>query len=125
MKIININPINNSSRHYVKLSKFLLSKKNSFLKGIRRMFKQNFGRNNSGKISAWHRQRGSKRLYREITYSSKSSFSLILFNSYDPYRSSFNSCFFDLTRKKFFNKISTYSAYAGSLMQVKKKIAIS
>lgn len=122
MKIISINPINNSSRHHIKLSKFLLSKRDNFLKNLRNNFKQKLGRNNSGKISIWHRQRGAKRLYRQLNYVSNTSFNVVLFNSYDPYRSAFNSCMFDLTTKTFFNKISTISSYPGTLIQVKNNL---
>jgi large subunit ribosomal protein L2 len=122
MKTIAVNPINNSCRHHVKLSSFFLTKKNNLLKGLRVMFKQKFGKSSSGKISSWHRQRGSKRLYRKLNYKSKTSFNVVLFNSYDPYRSAFNSSVFDLTTKKFSTRISTISSYSGSLIQIKNNL---
>lgn len=122
MKIIPINPINNSSRHHVKLSKFLLSKRVNFLKALRTNYKQKFGKSSSGRISAWHRQRGAKRLYRHLNYSSRSSFNIILFNTYDPYRSAFNSCAFNLLSKKFSNRISTKASYPGTLIQTKNNL---
>lgn len=123
MKIISINPINSSSRHHVKLSKFLLSKTDSFLKNFRTTFKQKFGKSSSGRTSVWHRQRGAKKLYRQLNYASQTSFNVVLFNSYDPYRSAFNSCLFNLTTKTFQNKISTTSSYPGTLIQVKNNLS--
>lgn len=122
MKIISLKPINNSSRHHKKLSKSMLSKRVNFLKVLRSKHKQKLGRSSSGRISAWHRQRGAKRLYRKINSLRVSSYNIVLFNSYDPFRTSFSSCVFDLVNKKFGNKIASSCSFPGILIhQAQKK----
>jgi large subunit ribosomal protein L2 len=123
MKIIKSKPINNSSRHQIKLSKFLLAKKVNFINSITIPKKSSYGKSQpSGRISAWHRQRGVKRLYRPIDFLNHAGLYLTLFSSYDPNRTSFSSVVFDLVSKRFRNYISTSAVAPGCLVQVKRKL---
>jgi large subunit ribosomal protein L2 len=124
MKIIKIKPINNSSRHYLKLSKFLLAKNVNFVNSTIVAKKSSFGKSQpSGRISAWHRQRGAKKQYRPIDLLNNVGLYVTLFSSYDPNRTSFSSVVFDVVTKKFKNYISTTSVAPGCLVQIKRKLS--
>jgi len=123
MKIIKTKAINNSSRHQVKLSKFLLAKKVNFINGIVVPKKSSFGRSQpSGRISSWHRQRGVKKQYRPIENLNHAGLYITLFSAYDPNRTSFSSVIFDLVAKKFKNYLSTSAVVPGCLIQTKRKL---
>jgi large subunit ribosomal protein L2 len=124
MQIIKLKPTNNSLRHQVKLSKFLLAKRVNFLNSISVPKNSSFGKSkDSGRISAWHRQRGVKKLYRPIDSLDRPGVFISLFSMYDPNRSSFSSVIFDLVAKKFKNHLSTDLVTPGCLIQVKNKLS--
>ncbi len=123
MKIIKSKPINNSSRHQIKLSKFLLAKKVNFINNLTVPKNSSYGKSQpSGRISAWHRQRGAKKAYRPIDFLNQAGLYVTLFSAYDPNRTSFSSVVFDLVSKKFRNYLSTASVAPGCLVQVKRKL---
>lgn len=123
MNIIKTKPINNSSRHCIKLSKNLLAKKLKFINNITVSTKFSYGKSKpSGRISAWHRQGGAKKQYRPRNLLNKAGLYLSLFSSYDPNRTSFSSIVFDLITRKYKSYMLTSSVYPGSLIQVKPKL---
>lgn len=124
MKIIKTKPINNSSRHQLKLSKFLLAKKVNFINNLIVAKKSSYGKSQpSGRISAWHRQRGVKKQYRPIDLFKNVGLYITLFSANDPNRTSFSSVVFDVIAKKFKNYISTSSVAPGCLIQIKQKLS--
>ncbi len=123
MKLINSKPFNNSSRHRISLSKSLLAKDTHFLNSLLVKKTSSFGKSQpSGRISAWHRQRGAKKLYRPIELLNDAGLYLTLFSTYDPNKSSFSSVVFDVISKKFKNYISVSSVTPGCVVQVKRKL---
>ncbi len=123
MKLLKSKPFNNSSRHKVSLSKSLLAKDTSFLTSLLVKKNSSFGRSQpSGNISAWHRQRGAKKLYRPVEQLNNAGLYLTLFSAYDPNKTSFSSVVFDLISKKFKNYISVSSVTPGCLIQTKRKL---
>lgn len=123
MKIIKTKPVNNSSRHQIKLSKFLLAKKVNFINNIVVPKNSSYGKSQpSGRISAWHRQRGVKKQYRPIDSLNHAGLYVTLFSAYDPNRTSFSSVVFDLVSRKFKNYLSTSSVAPGCLIQIKRKL---
>ena len=118
MKLVKLNPITNGSRHYIKLKKDLLIKKNCLFKMNLEGRKRSFGRSKfTGNITSWNKGGGKKRLYRNINFYNEKSVSIILGISYDPNRSAFITNNFELTKKKFFSSISTLQNYPGSLIR--------
>jgi len=110
-------PINNSSRHKLKLTKNLLSKSSKFLKQIKKGFKNVSGRSTtSGHITTRHKGGGVKKNYRFINFSNLNSVNLVLTTIYDPNRSAFVSTNYDLLSKQFCNTIATHLVYPGSIV---------
>lgn len=124
MKIKKVKPFNNSVRHQVKLSKYLLAKNTSFLNKIAVPKKSAHGRSrSSGQIISWHKQNGVKKMYRPFGLTSKAGVFLTLFSAYDPNRTAFSSVVFNLISKSFCNINLTSLVRPGCLIQVKKKLS--
>jgi len=123
MKIIKIKPTSNSVRHYIKLYKGTLLKTSRIIKNIHSKKYSMYGRSKTfGCITSWHKQRGKKRIYRNLEIQNKTRNSIIIGTTYDPNRSSLISINFDLNSKKFFSDITTKNSYSGSIIQVNKLI---
>lgn len=123
MKLIKLNPVTNGTRHQINLQKAVLSKKNRFLRVSMKGLNHSFGRSSlTGHITAWHRSKGHKKLFRYINNSNDSYNGVVLFISYDPFRSAFVSLNFDLEKKKFFRTLSTNSITPGCLIKCNSKI---
>lgn len=60
------------------------------------------GRNNQGRITVWHKERGHKKFYRHVSYMDKDSKNYAINMEYDPYRSSYIVRMYDSLRKRFF-----------------------
>lgn len=117
MKTFKLKPINNSTRHANLLQKNVLIKNNKIFKDLRISLKKAHGRSTStGHITSWHKQRGSKLLYRDIINDKKMSKSVLIGVNYDPNRNSFTSVNFDLDKKEFFNDLYIKNTYPGSLV---------
>lgn len=123
MYLIKIKPTNNSSRHHTKLSKSLLAKRVNFVKNLSEPKKASFGRSQpAGKISAWHKQRGAKKMYRPVAGLNSSGLYVTICNSYDPNKTSFTSVVFDCIKKRFVNHIATSFVSPGSLIRINSKL---
>jgi len=114
MKIQKIKPITNGSRHRIKLSKYLLAKCVISDKTLKKSIKQSQGRNNSGRITSWHRGGRNKLGYKNILDSNNFYKTICLNLNYDPFRSSFVSNTFDIVKKIFQYQLSTTTNYPGS-----------
>lgn len=59
------------------------------LKSLTKSYKSSTGRNNKGRITAWHRGGGHAKLYRDIDFKRKHTQGIVVGLEYDPNRSSF------------------------------------
>jgi len=119
MKLIKLNPTTNSTRHQIKLSKYLLIKNSRIVKKIVGKKYSSFGRSNTfGRITSWHRQGGAKKLYKNINFKNLSSKSIVVGIVYDPNRNAFVSLNFDLLSRDFYFTLNTANIYPGTLLQI-------
>ena len=117
-----IKPTTPSQRHLIKLKTKFLSKK-PLLKNQIKGMKNSSGRNNSGKITVFHKGGGSKKKYRIIDFLRiKKSIGIICSIEYDPYRNSFISAVYEKKKKKFFYIITPYGIKIGDIIHSGKKI---
>ena len=116
MKILQLKPNTNGTRHIIKIQKNLLAKTNKLSKKTIVGSKRFFGRSSiTGRITVWHKGGGCKKLFRKIDYSNVEKNGIVVCIMYDPFRSSFVSLNFDLDNFNFFRTISTNFVYPGSL----------
>ena len=121
MKLKNVKPITNGSRHQLNLMKSFLSKNNSFFKKALAPSKQFSGRSTlTGRITVRHQGSGCKRLFRTLEETNLNSYSLVVSTFYDPKRSAFISLNFNFTTKTFFLKLLTESVFPGSILSCDK-----
>lgn len=125
MELIKSKPVNNSVRHQIKIKKSLLAKNTSFLTNkLQSPLSSSYGKSlPSGKISAWHRQRGAKKMYRPLVNSRLGLF-VNLFLTYNPNQTSFNCVSFDIINKKFENLSAISHVSPGCLIQIKSKLPV-
>jgi large subunit ribosomal protein L2 len=115
--------LTNGIRHVIKIQKNLLAKKSIYrLKTAKKHSFSNGRCALRGRITAWHRGGGAKKLYKPIEFSNKNSDLIILSVSYDPNRTAFISNCFDLDRKIFVNKIHVNDTFPGALLQTKENL---
>lgn len=118
MKIIKLKPTSNSLRHHVKLSKFFLIKNNKIVKNIFTKKVSRCGKKkHAGVITAWHKQKGAKKLYINLGFSSLSNNSIVIGVMHDPNRTGLVSLNFDLKNKTFFSSLCTSGIYPGFLIK--------
>jgi len=88
----------------------IFSKKSPLLKSNTKGFVKSNGRNNTGKVTCYHKGGGHKRLYRNLdTMNHKSSLKGVVMSiEYDPNRSCFISSLFNYDDRKFYY-IPTYA----------------
>lgn len=123
MQLLLCKAVTPGQRHYKKIQKNLLCKKNRLIKTLMYGVKRCKGRSSlTGHITAWNRGGGCKRLYRKIQYHHKKMLGIILFSCYDPNRSSFISLTFDILKQVFFYTLTTNNLTAGSVTVCNKKI---
>ena len=70
------------------------------LKSYKHNWNHSTGRNNKGRITAWHRGGGHSRLYREIDLKRKSTHGIVIGLEYDPNRTAFLARIFNPDTKK-------------------------
>lgn len=102
MKLKFLKPTTSSQRHVIRLNKKNLIKKpllKTKLKGI----KNSSGRNNSGKITVFHKGGGHKKKYRKINFNrTYESTGIVCSIEYDPNRNSNIAAIYDFSEKNFF-----------------------
>lgn len=122
MKTIKLNPINSSTRQTVLLKKALLLKNSKIFKKLKYNINKKFGRSATyGNITSWHKQRGTKKLYRDTTKNPRTYKSIVLGTSYNPNKNSFTSVLFDLEKKAFINETHIKNTYPGTLLEKSDK----
>lgn len=75
-----------------------------------------FGRNNSGRITSYHKGGGCKRVYRRITRSF-SEFSIVEGLEYDPFRTAFLMRVFDIKTKSLHYQIAPQGIKRGDVLR--------
>ena len=112
-----IKPTTPSQRHLIKLNKKHLDKK-PILKNKISGLKNSSGRNNSGKITVYHKGNGVKKRYREINfYRTNNSVGIVCSIEHDPNRNSFISAVFDFITSKFFYIITPQNIKIGDIIK--------
>lgn len=121
MELKKLKPINNSSRHTIKIQKNLLSKNNKIIRSILSKKMKSHGRSSiNGRITVRHKGSGVKHLYRNIyeNINDKTNNNLlVLANCYDPNRHAFINLNFDLKKKNFSYSTAPEDVFPGSLIK--------
>ncbi len=87
MALTTYNPTTNGQRGMMSQDNSMLTTKRS-VPGLTKAVKRNKGRNNTGRITTRHKGGGSRKLYRNISFSLPENFSGIIEHvEYDPFRS--------------------------------------
>jgi len=117
MKLEFLKPTTSSQRHIVKLNKKDLTKK-PLLKIKLKGLKNSSGRNNSGKITVFHKGGGHKKRYRKINFNRTSeSTGIVCSIEYDPNRSANIASIYDFSKKKFFYIIAPINIKIGNIIK--------
>lgn len=123
MKLINVKPITNGSRHQIKLDKASLIKNTRIFKNILSNNKQANGRSTStGHITSWHKGGGKKKLYRTLNTNNENKHSIVIGINYDPNRSALISTNFNLKKKNFYNTLAVNKVCPGSLIMTNSEL---
>lgn len=94
------------------------SLKKPFLKTKIKGIKNPSGRNNSGKITAFHRGGGHKRKYRLIDFfRNKTSTAVICSIEYDPYRNSYIAAVYDYKKDYFYYILAPTNLKVGDIVK--------
>lgn len=110
-----IRPVTPSLRG-VRLFQKPLLKDKKFLKKKTSSFQLCVGRNHSGKITAYHRGGGHKRLYRDIDFYRLSFGGIVEAIEYDPFRTAFIARIYDFYHKDHFYILAPKNLWVGSLV---------
>jgi large subunit ribosomal protein L2 len=111
-----INPTTPAQRQLKLLSKLNLSKK-SFLKFKIKNLNSSNGRNNSGKITSYHRGGGHKRKYREIDFIRNNLEGIVMAIEYDPNRTSFIASIFNYKLNKYSYILAPKNLQIGNIIR--------
>lgn len=110
-------PITPSQRHLLKINTSHLKKKPIIKKKIKKI-KTSTGRNNSGKITIYHRGGGHKKKYREINFSRTNiSTGITCSIEYDPYRNTNIASVYDLLKNDFFYILAPKNMKTGDIIK--------
>ena len=111
-------PTTPSTRHLISNNTKGFLSKTFLLKSCSIGFKNSSGRNNQGKITAWQKGGGHKRIFRKIF---KSNFEMVkgivLSLEYDPNRTSNIAAIFNLETKAFFYILAPYKLNIGDILE--------
>jgi large subunit ribosomal protein L2 len=122
MKLIKLKPNTPGTRHAIKIDKSLLLKDSFLFKNLIKHKHSSQGRSSLyGRITVRHKGSGCKKKYRDIKFNSFNHTSVVIAIAYDPYRTSFISLNFDLSRQKFFTTIAPHSLYTGFVHSCQQK----
>ena len=117
MKLKFLKPTTSSQRHVIKLNKKNLTKK-PLLKTKIKGFKNPSGRNNSGKITIFHKGNGNKKKYRKINFNrTTESTGIVCSIEYDPNRNANIASIYDFSEKKFFYIIAPINLTIGNIVK--------
>lgn len=117
MKLNFLKPTTSSQRHVILLNQKNLSKI-PILKTKLKGMKNQAGRNNSGKITVYHKGSGHKQRYRKINFKrTYESTGIICTIEYDPNRNTNIASVYDIVSKKKFYIIATKNLNVGSIVK--------
>ena len=110
-------PTTPSQRRLIRIKDLNLAK-SPLLKFKKIRLKKSTGRNNSGKITIYHKGGGVKRMYRNVNfYRIEESTGIVLTLEYDPYRNANIAAVFDNTSRQFFYILAPKGLKIGDIVQ--------
>ena len=114
-----VKPTTSSRRHLIKLNqKSLNLAKKPLLKNKVKGMKNSSGRNNSGKITIFHRGGGVKKKFREINFNrTLNSTGIVCSLEHDPNRNSYIASVFDFTSSQFFYILAPQHLKVGDIVR--------
>lgn len=125
MKLTFLQPTTSSQRQVIKINNKNLNKK-PLLKTKLKGLKNQAGRNNSGRITVFHKGRGHKKKYRKINFNrTYDSIGVICSIEYDPNRSGNIASVYDFLKKKFFYILAPINLKIGNIIQSGSKATIN
>lgn len=117
MKLKFLEPTTSSQRHVIQLNKKNLNKK-PLLKTNIKGLKNQSGRNNSGKITVFHKGNGHKKKFRKINFNRTiESSGIVCSLEYDPNRNANIASIFDISKKEFFYILAPIDLTVGSIVE--------
>jgi large subunit ribosomal protein L2 len=112
------NPITSSLRHLIRTRDHKNLKKKPTLKFKIVGLKQSSGKNNSGKITIFHKGGGHKRKYRKINfYRNNNSNAIVTSIEYDPNRSANIASVYDFEQKTYYYIIAPIDLTVGDIIK--------
>lgn len=106
-----------TQKKLIKLSRKNLNKV-PLIKSMIKGKKNIAGKNNSGKITVYHKGSGHKKKYRKIDFTrSKDSIGIVTSIEYDPYRTTFVASVYDFLNSKYFYIIAPKNLKIGSIVK--------
>jgi large subunit ribosomal protein L2 len=114
-----VKPTTSSRRHLIKLNqKGLNLSKKPILKNKVKGIKNSSGRNNSGKITVFHKGGGVKQKYREINfYRTSNSTGIVCSLEHDPNRNAYIASVFDFINSDFFYILAPINLKVGDVVK--------
>lgn len=110
-------PITPSQRNLLKINNNHLNKR-PLLKTELKGSKNKSGRNNTGKITSFHRGGGHKQSYRQIDFSRKTNtIGIVISIEYDPNRTSNIASVYNFVKKKYFYIIAPENLVVGDIIK--------
>jgi large subunit ribosomal protein L2 len=107
----------NGSRHLIKISKFLLSKKTTIYKS------SVFGKQNTsgrcrltGHKTIGHRGSGKKKLLRNVFFNQNNNISIVISICYDPCRTAFVALCYNFLNSRFYKTLAINNVLPGSIV---------
>lgn len=112
-----LKPTSPSQRNLIKINNKHLNKK-PLLKSKIKGFKNSSGRNNTGKITSFHKGGGHKQNYRKIDFGRKhDSVGIVCSLEYDPNRTAHIAAIYDFLKKNYFYIVAPKNLIVGSIVK--------
>ena len=106
-----------NQKRLINLSKKNL-KKTSLIKSVIKGQKNTAGKNNSGKITVYHKGGGHKKKYRKINLMrNNDSIGIVTSLEYDPYRTAFIASVYDFLNSSYFYMIAPKNLNIGDIVK--------
>ena len=114
-----VKPTTPGRRQLIKLNqKSLNLSKKPMLKNKVKGLKNSSGRNNSGRITAFHRGGGVKKRYRKINFNrTDNSTAIVCSLEHDPYRNAYIAAVFDFINNAFFYILAPKNLKVGDIVK--------
>ena len=117
MKLKKLNPITPSQRNLIRLNKSMLLRKSLLKKDILGITNV-AGRNNTGKITSFHKGGGHKKKYRKIEFlRNKNSTGIVCSIEHDPYRNSNIASVYDFLEKTYYYILQPNNLNVGDIIK--------